>query len=532
MHTHNERGIALVLALFMVSALSMLGASLMFLSQTETYASLNYRMMSQARYAAEAGIQKASNFLLDPGQFLPPTAADLLNPALCDRTVSPVTCIKAGTQQPVILSASTTMASNYPNAAVQTAFNLAGKGTLAAGNNALTYKSYARLIGLQAFESYGGGTAVTATWEIVAAGGLSATPKATVEIEAMIETPKVPANSYGAFGTDTTCGAVTFGGNSTINSYDSTGMTGSTAPTMLATGGNVGTNGNLAISGSVDVQGNLYTPRTGVGDCSNGVNGATEALTESGNAAINGSMIQLPTTVVYPTPMLPGPSLLPAVSLSSGGTSATTCGLLGLTPGTAANVATGAAQCNVTGDTITVTSFGLSGLSLPSISLTSHVDLVLVAGSPAAQINFNSISLSGGSTVGISATSSTQSAVVGIIGKNPDNSTIATPVDFTGGTYASVVGCASCSAFDASMMQIVYAGTGEIRMTGNSGAATTIYAPNALFTLSGTADIYGSVLAKRVNNTGNANIHYDQRLKHDFWVAGNPLMGTFNWKRF
>ena len=37
----------------------------MFLSQTETYASMNYRMMSQARYAAEAGIQKAANYLLN-----------------------------------------------------------------------------------------------------------------------------------------------------------------------------------------------------------------------------------------------------------------------------------------------------------------------------------------------------------------------------------------------------------------------------------------------------------------------------------
>jgi hypothetical protein len=37
----NERGIALVLALFLISTLSVLGASLMFLSQTETYASMN-----------------------------------------------------------------------------------------------------------------------------------------------------------------------------------------------------------------------------------------------------------------------------------------------------------------------------------------------------------------------------------------------------------------------------------------------------------------------------------------------------------
>ncbi|HYM22737.1 MAG TPA: pilus assembly PilX N-terminal domain-containing protein [Vicinamibacterales bacterium] len=45
MKPSNERGIALVLALFLMTALSILGASLMFLSQTETYASSNYRMM-------------------------------------------------------------------------------------------------------------------------------------------------------------------------------------------------------------------------------------------------------------------------------------------------------------------------------------------------------------------------------------------------------------------------------------------------------------------------------------------------------
>ena len=33
----------------------------MFLSQTETYASMNYRLMSLARYGAEAGVEKAAN---------------------------------------------------------------------------------------------------------------------------------------------------------------------------------------------------------------------------------------------------------------------------------------------------------------------------------------------------------------------------------------------------------------------------------------------------------------------------------------
>src|SRR5206468_10754497 len=140
--------------------------------------------------------------------------------------------------------ASAAQASNYPVAAVQTAFSAAGQGTAAAGTSTLTYNSYARLMALQQFDSYGGGQGVTATWEVTGTGGLVGYAKATVEILATIETPKVPASSYAAFGTDNTCGALTFGGNITINSYDSSGMTGSTAPTYAGTGGDVGTNGN------------------------------------------------------------------------------------------------------------------------------------------------------------------------------------------------------------------------------------------------------------------------------------------------
>ncbi len=531
MHTHHERGIALVLALFLMSALSILGASLMFLSQTETYASMNYRMMSQARYAAEAGVQKASNFLLDsPAQYPVPTTADLLS-ASCNRTVSPVTC----NGQPVILYAPETASnvSNYPVDAVKTAFSAAGQGTLAAGSGTLTYRSYARLIALQVFEAYGGGgQGVTETWEIIADGGLSSSPNATVQILALIETPKVPASSYGAFGTDNTCGALTFGGNVTINSYDSTGMTGATAPTTTSTGGDVGTNGNLTISGSVDVGGNLYTPRTGVGTCTNGSDGAGYALTESGHAEVAGSIVQLPAEVTYPEPTLPGPSLLPDVSLSSGGTSATTCALLGLTPGTSAEVSAGTAQCNVTGSTITINSNGLSLPTLPSISLSSSVNLVLTASSPAAQYNFNSISLTGGSTVGVSATSSDQGVLVGIVGQNLDGSNIPTPLQLEGTSQTGLTGCATCSAYDASLLQFLYGGTGEIKMTGNTAMVATVYAPNALFTLGGNGDVYGSILAARVNETGTGDIHYDRRLQHDFYVVGHPMVGTFTWQRY
>jgi Tfp pilus assembly protein PilX len=511
MNTRNERGMALVLALFLMSVMTVLGTSLMFLSQTETYATMNYRMMSQARYAAEAGIQKASNFLLDSTQYtVPGSGADPLSNY--DRTVSPVTY----NGHPVILSGTSAQASNYPIAAVQTAFNAAVNGSMTVSNAALTYTSYAELTAMQRFDSYGGGQAVVQTWQITGTGGLSGgTRKATVEVVALVETPKVAASSYAAFATDNTCGALNFDGNVTIDSYDSTNLSGATAPSVSSSGGNVGTNGNLTISGSVDVLGNLYTPRTGVGSCSAN---AVDALTTIGHANVAGSIVQLPTAVSYPTP--PVPAVSPLAATGSINSAAGACALLGLT----------AANCAESGSNITIDGHG-STLSLPYVTLGSHTNMILVASSPPAQYNFNAIKLDGGSELKISATSQTQGVLVDVVGKNPDNSAIATPIDFVGGTFASVAGCVSCSNFDASMLQFVYAGTGEIDLTGNSGSATTVYAPNALVVFSGTADLYGSVLGNRIHNVGSGNIHYDRRLRHDFWVAGHPMVASFSWKR-
>src|SRR5436190_9383533 len=87
----NDKGIALVLALFMILIMSTLATSLMFVSQTETWSSQNYRLMSQARYGAESGVHKTANFLMFPATYVPPgtnPADPLVN---YNMTVSPVT---------------------------------------------------------------------------------------------------------------------------------------------------------------------------------------------------------------------------------------------------------------------------------------------------------------------------------------------------------------------------------------------------------------------------------------------------------
>ena len=61
----DESGVALVLALLFVLAMSAVGASMVALSQSESFASENYRLMSEARYGAESGVHSAINWLLN-----------------------------------------------------------------------------------------------------------------------------------------------------------------------------------------------------------------------------------------------------------------------------------------------------------------------------------------------------------------------------------------------------------------------------------------------------------------------------------
>jgi hypothetical protein len=144
-----ESGIALILTLFLVLVGSVMAASLTTLAQTETYASLNYELMSQARYGAESGIQRAANYLIN-SYTAPGDVTDAL--VNYDMTVSPVTY----NGNPVVLSANPDVASNYPVAAVRDAFEAATTGTLTAGRTTVTYAPYATLVSMKQVSTYGG----------------------------------------------------------------------------------------------------------------------------------------------------------------------------------------------------------------------------------------------------------------------------------------------------------------------------------------------------------------------------------------
>jgi hypothetical protein len=270
------------------------------------------------------------------------------------------------------------------------------------------------------------------------------------------------------------------------------------------------------------VGGNLYTPRSGVGTCTAG---AVTGLTTGGSATVNGSMVQLPKAVTYPAPVFSTTPPTTSVTIGSTPLAITTCtnppalGGLGLT----------AANCSVSGTTLTINGGG-ADVTLPSVVVASGYTLI-INGTPAPGQTVNINSLSGTGNVQFNYSGVNPSVILKIAGKNPDGTDMATPFDLTqlGSWQQNNTATAN---YDASALQIVYGGPATISMKGgNSQSAATIYAPNATFTLQGTQDLYGSILAKTISNGGNASIHYDRRLSRGFYVAGQPMMGTFSWVR-
>lgn len=487
----SEEGAALILAVLFVLALSAVASAMVVLSRTETLASMNYKMMSQTRYAAESGVHRAINHLLN-AYAVPGTGADPL--ANYDMTVSPVTF----NGQPVVLSNIPGVASNYPVAAAVTAFTNNAQGSLTVGNSTVTYRASATLLSMRDITAFGALTpSVVQTWRITGVGGIAGVQNATVEVSAVLEQQVVPAHTYAAFATNPGCGALAFSGGVQTDSYDSSNMTMSGGrPVTQPNNGNVGTNGNLNETGGSIIKGSLSTPRTGVGPCSAG---AVTAETISGGATVNGGLITLPQAVIFPAPDPPNP---PPATTNVTINNPATCASIGLT----------AAQCvRNSGGNFTF-SASTGPVSLGNIAMTGGSIVHLTAG----VYNLNSIRLSGGSQVIIDS----GPVIMNVVGTGE-----ATPIDFNGGSTSNLT-------YDPSNFRILYGGTGSVRLNGGTSSSAMVYAPNAAIDLSGGTDFYGSVLGRTVSVTGGVRVHYDRNLGGSFGTTGNRMLTSFTWKKF
>ena len=505
MDRSNERGIALVFALFMVLVASTLASSLMFVSQTETLSTLNYTTMSQVRYGAESGVHSAANYLM----FSYAAPGDVTDPlANYNTAVSPVTY----NGNPVVLS-STIAESNYPVDAKRTAFAQATPDptlpTLQLNNREIAYSARARLLSMrQITEAISGLPATLQTWEITGTSRASGAGSAEVEVSAIIERQEVALFRYAAFATYTGCAALKFGGGATTDSYDSRNLvaTGTpnvnTAPTPDLWGSNVGTNGNLTELGNTTViHGSLSTPRTGVGNCTtNNVTG----LTQTGGATVDDDMIQLPQTVTYPTPPAPNP-MPPTTNMQFQKNSGCPTGVSYCT-----------AQSGV-GATITPPS-STTEVTLGDVSVTGGAALHLSAGIYIV----NSLSFAGNSTIVLDGAGPVIFKVGGLANNgNP----LTTAVDFTGGSLVN-------NTYEPSKFQLLYHGTSNVKLAGGASNSMLVYAPNAAASFTGNSDFYGAVVSNQVTDMGGVHLHYDRRLSTEQLVAGNFTMGSFTWKSY
>jgi hypothetical protein len=477
MRVADEKGIALVMVLILMGILSTLAASLIFVSQTETWSSQNYRLMTEARYAAESGVHRAANYLMNT--YIPPqpTGPDPLS--AYTMTTSPVQLTSNGDAVQLRSDGS----SNYPSSTVVAGFVAAAHGTLTGGTNLANYDATATLISMRQVNVFGSGTPATVqTWQIVGQGEVAGARSGRVDVSAILERQVMVMFNYAAFATDSGCGALSWSGGGATDSYDSTQVVAG-VPAFSNSGGNVGTNGNLDENGGPTIiYGSLSTPRSGVGSCATG---AVTALTLSGSSPPTQGLVELPQAVNYPTPTPPNPAPTGSFTVNNGNSETKASGNYG--------------------------------------DIVVRGSLHLTAGT----YNVNSLTLNAGGNLYIDSGPVILNVAGYSTAGDASSGDMASPIDFTGQSVTTN------SNLNPAMFQILYAGTGNIKMAGGADTAGLLFAPNATVqNNSAGAQWFGAVIARRVTDAGHAVIHYDRHLQKEFMMVGPWMMDSFTWRRF
>ena len=485
--TNPERGVALILVLIMILVMSVLVAGLVFATQTQTWTGYNYKITTQARYSAEAGIQRTMNWLMSANYTAPTVFAsfDMTQYPVKDTTASP---------KAIVLSAANGVASNYPTSSVQTAFNSALNDQSVPGLGNASFSTYATLLKMTpgaGVSWMGGGGGAPQTWQITSIGTVAGFRPASVQLQAVYERGSAPIFTYGIAGDGNTCGDVTFTGGSS-DSWDSTGG-GTYAGTQQSSGGSIGTNGNVTLSGgSTRVHGPISdSSNITVGNCPDGI-------TNNVGGTPWDSLNALAQTLVYPDPSAPSPM----TPNTNSNVNSNTC--WGASPAGCTVIASPAVQ-------IAPGSYG---------NITSNSNVHLSAGT----YYINSLNLNGGSII-LDST-----PVVINLGGNGISS---------GGTlFASQSSTTINSGGVPANLQIVSAaGSGMsnppvITMNASSAMYAVVYAPNSYVHITGSSHFLGAVVGEKVTCDSSGGFSYDRGLQSSLLTVGNFQPVSYTWNKF
>jgi len=467
---NNERGVSLLIALLTLFIVSILATGIILVTRTETMTTANYTELAQARYAAEAGVQRTVNWFAN--SYTPPASFSSYN-----TSAIPVTCVTGCTNNgaAIVLSGVSSVSSNYPDSSVATAYNTALSNQPLSGLSLASCSTYATLVGTStgSVPVWMGGGAPGQIWQITSQGTMAGIRTATVQVVATYEQASGTAVfPYAVFATGTACPTINFSSSGFTDSYDSS--QGTYAATVQASGGNVGTNGTLTLSGSSNIKGDAYFVNVvTTGTC------PTQTYNDGSSGGVTGTLNAMgsPKTFTNPIYTNPSPALTTATNYSNN---------VSLAPGNYNNVTvSGGKTLTLSPGTYNFNSLKLSGSSVLTISPAGRVVIEIAgAGAPAKALDFSGGSISNG-----------------------------------GGAPADV--------------QIVYAGTADMVLSGGSSSAGVVYAPNSDITMSGGSPWFGAIVGKTFINSGGSAVHYDRSLGTSLVNSSSSfqLIG-FSWSKF
>jgi hypothetical protein len=481
---------ALIFTLLGIALLSMLAASLMFVSSAGSFASLNFKNQMQATYAAVSGEQVALNWFQN-------TYAPWLN------SVASPSYDTSGTQptysgNPVVL-ASTSGASNFPNSGMVSSFGGIATGSVAMGNVSTSYTMTATLLKRDIGVGMDGSQVETERWQVDVTGTVAgALGNAAVEERALIERFFIPLFKDAIRGQ---C-VVDLRGDINTDSYFSTNgpYGGSNRYTGASAQASVGSNTFIqAVGNAGTINGNAYYGTAVPGQCTCPV---TPCESFNHPDIVAGDIIQAP-GVGFP--------VLPTFDSSNAGTD--DCPLSGkgsnkfayVTPsnsGTPPTIPTGATghyhTCNPNGQATVYFCVGdptVGGVDNTANFFFNYINI-------GAQATIQIMHLDGdGNCTSASPACST--------------STLCAPVRLYVNQGLSLGGGGAVGIVpgDPNKLSVMYSGTALTSYDGTSDFVGTIYAPNAELRLRGGAIIYGAVSAKNVSDAGNVSVHYDLSLQ-------------------
>lgn len=556
-----ERGIALILVLLAMLVLSVLAAAIVFTARSETLASYNYKLDTQADYLAKAGIQRAVNWFRSTHYravteseantyYLVTTSGSPFD--LYTSNASPVLC-KSGCpsiNSSVQLIGFGSGSSNFPDInnnestprEVDDAFatdlnNPANTRVTADADDSGYFNVSAVLLNYQTV-NVGYQPPLTPTpvetWLITSraiwtGGSGSTTRVATAEEQAIVQPIYIPTWGNALYGfcsvtMQGSSGTCTDAFNSSLGAYGggnpsvASGQCDSTtASNVIGAGASVGANGGVTLGSNVTVSGDVVIGTGGTSGCTaSGYSGST--------SSVLGQVINGPYKAPPPTPTFRAnfPNGAPSYSLSSGSVQVLPAGATwasspfpqttGVTP------ATSSPCIDTSCDGSSAHPYEISSISMSGGGGGGNAPLLELVGgsSPLNPVYYNIDSLS--ETQG-------QVNVSGYVIINIKSSLSIAGLGISNGVSTSI---------PPECVVINYVGTSDVSISGNGAVSALLNAPNATVDLGGGGSggyFVGAVQANNVSVQGGYPVHYDVQLSHVGGTMGVMVTSAYSRKK-